>query len=176
VAADPTRRRVLTASALAAVTAAAGSGCAPGRPWPWANPPRPAPDVAVLQAAIAAERGVVAAYSAVISAVPALAAAAAPLLDQHRAHLAQLRQRLVVPAGAPPSPRATQRARRPAAPVPAGRSAALAYLRAAEGEQAAFLLRSLATPMTPSLAQLLASIAASEATHEALLRPAGRRR
>lgn len=172
MAADPTRRRVLTASALAALTAAGSAGCAPGHPWPWARPPEQAPDVQVLRAAIAAEDGMISRYTAVISALPALTGTVAPLLREHQAHVARLRQQLLVPAGARPSPAA--RPHRPV--VPAGQAAALGYLRAAERDQAALLVRSLATAMTPSLAQLLASIGAAEATHAALLRSAGRRR
>lgn len=171
MAADPTRRRVLAASALAALAAGGAAGCAPGQPWAWATPPRPARDVGVLRAVIAAEQAMVSRYAAVISARPALAAAAAPLLRQHRAHLAQLRGRLLVPAGARPSPAGTARARRE--PVPAGQAAALGYLRAAERDQAAFLTSALARVASPSLAQLLASIGASEASHAALLGPAG---
>ncbi len=175
MAANPTRRRVLTASALAALAAAGAAGCAPGHPWPWASPPRQAPDVAVLRDAIAAEDAMISRYAAVISALPALGATVSPLLRQHQEHLAQLRQRLLVPPGAPaPSPSVTARAHR--APVPAGQAAALGYLRAAERDQAASVVRSLATVRTPSLAQLLASIGACEAAHAALLGSAGGRR
>jgi hypothetical protein len=170
VAADPTRRRVLAASALV-LTAAGTAGCASGQAWPWARPPVPAPEVGVLRNVIAAEDIMVSRYAAVLQARPALAAAVSPLLRQHRQHLAQLRERLVVPAGARPSP--TMRARARQAPVPAGRAAVLAYLRRAETDQAAFLTRTLATVATPSLAQLMASISASEAAHAALLRSAG---
>jgi hypothetical protein len=110
-------------------------------------------------------------YTAVLSARPALAATVSPLLRQHQQHLAQLRDRLMVPAGARPSPAKTARARR--APVPAGRDAVLAYLRRAETDQAAFLVHTLAAVVTPSLAQLMASISASEAAHAALLDSAG---
>ncbi len=172
MAADPTRRRVLTASALAVLAAAGAAGCAPGQPWPWATPPHPSPDVGVLRNVIAAEQAMVSRYTVVISARPALAGTLAPLLRQHQAHLAQLRERLLVPAGAAASPSPAATARRRPARVPAGQAAALDYLRAAEGDQAAFLVRELATLASPALAQLFASIGASEATHAALLRTA----
>jgi len=88
-----------------------------------------------------------------------------PMLAEHRAHLAQLRSRLVVPADASPSP--SERA--PTAPAaPADPGAAAAYLRAAEQAAAAAMLDRL--PHAPaSLAQLLASISASEATHVPVL-------
>jgi hypothetical protein len=170
VAADPTRRRVLTASALM-LTTGGTAGCASGQAWPWARPPVPAPEVGVLRTVIAAEHAMVSRYAAVLSARPALAATVSPLLRQHQQHLAQLRDRLAVPAGARPSPTPAARARQ--APVPAGRAAVLAYLGRAETDQAAFLLRTLAAVATPSLAQLMASISASEASHAALLRSAG---
>jgi len=170
VAADPTRRRVLAASALM-LTAAGTAGCASGQAWPWARPPVPAPDVGLIRSVIAAEDAMVSRYTTVLSARPALAAIVSPLLRQHQQHVAQLRERLVVPAGARPSPTMTARARQ--APVPAGRTAVLAYLRRAESDQAAFLVRALAVVATPSLAQLMASISASEAAHAALLRSAG---
>ena len=170
MAADPTRRRVLAASALM-LTAAGTAGCASGQAWPWARPPVPAPDVGLLRSVIAAEDAMVSRYTTVLSARPALAATVSPLLRQHQQHLAQLRERLLVPAGARPSPTMTARARQ--AQVPAGRIAVLAYLRRAESDQAAFLVRALATVATPSLAQLMASISASEGAHAALLRSAG---
>ena len=171
MAADPTRRRVLTASALM-LTTAGTAGCASGQAWPWARPPVPAPEVGVLRNVIAAEHALVSRYTAVLSARPALAATVSPLLRQHQQHLAQLRDRLAVPAGARPSPTRTARAHHQP-PVPAGRAAVLAYLGRAETDQAAFLLRTLAAVATPSLAQLMASISASEASHAALLRSAG---
>ena len=170
MAADPTRRRVLAASALM-LTAAGTAGCASGQAWPWARPPVPVPEVGMLRNVIAAEDTLVSTYTAVLSARPALAATVSPLLRQHQQHLAQLRDRLMVPAGARPSPTKTARARQ--APVPAGRAAVLAYLRHAETDQAAFLVQTLAAVVTPSLAQLMASISASEAAHAALLDSAG---
>ena len=170
MAADPTRRRVLAASAVALLATAGTAGCAPGQAWPWARPPVPAPDVGVLRTVIAAEDAMVSRYIAVLSARPALAATVSPLLRQHRQHLAQLRERLVVPAGAPPAPtmppaRASRRSRR------GGRGPGLPAPR--RDDQAAFLVRTLATVATPSLAQLMASIGASEAAHAALLGSAG---
>ena len=173
MAADPTRRRVLAASALAALAAAGTVGCSLGQPWPWSQPPKQAPDVTLLQDAIAAEAAMISRCAAVISALPVLTATVSPVLREHRDHLAQLRARLTVPTGAP-SPKVTARAHR--ALVPPGEAAAAEYLRDAEHDQAAVLVRWLATVSTPSLAQLLASIGASEATHAVLLRSPGPRR
>jgi len=176
VAAHPTRRVVLTAAAV--MPLAVASGC--GGVDVLSAPPRPAPDVALLRSAIAAEQLMVARYINVLSAArnpgatpaarrggspAALSAALEPVLAEHRAHLAQLRSRLIVPAGAAPSP--SERA--PAAPAPpAAPAAAVAFLREAEQAAATAMLDRL--PQAPgSLAQLFASISASEATHVPVL-------
>jgi hypothetical protein len=173
VAADPTRRRVLAAAGLAALSVAGTlgtAGCAAGQSWPWATPPKPSPDIGVLRDAITAEDAMISRYTGVIAAFPALTGSISPLLTQHREHLAQLRARLVIPPGPGPSAAPTAAARkRPGGPrLPASERGAVAYLRAAEHGEAAVLTGWL-TGVTPSLAQLLASIAASEATHAALL-------
>ena len=92
---------------------------------------------------------------------------------QHDDHLAQLRGRLIIPphvtATPPPSPSPAPTSR------PASTRAAIALLADAERGAAAAQLGRLGTA-TPSLAQLLASIAASEATHAvalSALTPAG---
>jgi len=171
--AGTTRRRVLGASVLAAAAALGASGCDP-RAWPWATPPRPAPDVAVLHDVMAAEDALIAKYTAVIAAFPSLRGRMSPLLAQHREHLARLRAQLVIPPGASPSESAaaTARSRVPRPRVPASQAGAVSYLRAAERGQAAALVRRLVSA-PPSLAQLLASIGACEASHAALLGSAG---
>jgi len=87
------------------------------------------------------------------------------LLAQHREHLGQLQARLVLPPGSPsPSPSASPSA------SPSGSRGAVparvttARLRAAERASVTDLLRRLVT-VEPALAQLFASIAASDATH-----------
>ena len=163
MAAHPTRRVVLAAAAtlpLAALSGCAGTDLL-------AAPPRPAPDVGLLRSAIAAEQLMIARYGAVLHGGPTAAVTSAlePLLAEHQAHLAQLRSRLVVPAGSP-----TMTPHAPASPtgVPSAHGAAVAYLRDAERAAAAALLDRL--PHVPaSLAQLFASISASEATHVPVL-------
>jgi hypothetical protein len=170
VAADPARRRVLLAAA-AAVPLAAVSGCQ--GIGVLGAPPSPAPDVVVLEGAIAAERLMVDRYAAVLRSAhawpAALVRALEPLYAEHQAHLAQLESRLVVPPGsaATPSPSPSGRAaRRPA--VPTAPAAAVAFLSAAEQAAATAMLGRL--PRVPaSLAQLFASISASEATHVPVL-------
>jgi hypothetical protein len=162
VAVHPTRRVVLAAAVTLPLAAVSGCGGANVL----ASPPRPAADVGLLRSAIAAEQLMIARYGAVIGGTTAaMSSTLAPLLAEHRAHLVQLRSRLVVPAG---SPTPSQRA--PAAPagVPSAPGAALAYLRDAERAAASALLGRL--PHAPaSLAQLLASISASEASHVPVL-------
>jgi hypothetical protein len=155
---------------MVAAPLAAVSGC--GGADVLAAPPRPAADVGLLKSAIAAEQLMIARYGAVIGGATAtVTSALEPLLAEHRAHLAQLRSRLVVPAGSP-----TPSQRVPAAPagVPSAQGPALAYLREAEQAAAATLLDRL--PRAPaSLAQLFASISASEATHVPVLDQAAAR-
>ncbi|HJZ28684.1 MAG TPA: hypothetical protein VJ370_20575, partial [Streptosporangiaceae bacterium] len=83
------------------------------------------------------------------------------LLAQHRQHLAHLQARLVLPS---PSPTPSASASRSAAP----RRTTIAQLRAAERASATDLVRRLVS-VPPALAQLFASIAASDATHVAAL-------
>jgi hypothetical protein len=159
VADKPTRRVVLVAAAM--LPLAAASGCDGVKVV--GTPPPPASDVTLLREAIAAEQLMVDRYAAVLrNARASLAAALQPLLDEHRAHLAQLRSRLIVPAGSryglPASP-----AHRSAA-VPAAAGADIAFLRSAEQAAAAAMLDRL-RHAPASLAQLFASISASEATH-----------
>ena len=174
--ADRARRGVLAAAAwmpLLAVSGCKGVGAL-------APPPRPGPDVGVLRAAIAAEEAMIARYGTAISRFPGLAATLTGLRAEHRLHLAELRTRLVIPPGSPyrsgfasPSPRPAGAPGAPgaAAVLPAGQAAALDFLQTAEDSAAAALLRGL--PAVPSsLAQLLASVAASESTHVAVLQSA----
>ena len=168
---EATRRRVLaaTAAALPLVIAGCKGLGALG------TPPKPAADVAVTRDAITVESTLIARYGAVLAAVPSLAGELRPLLAQHHDHLARLRARLIIPRGAAqpsPSPSGTPSPR--PAPVPGTPAGALADLRDAENAAAAALLAHLdAAP--PSLAQLLASISASEATHALILGQGGHR-
>jgi hypothetical protein len=169
---EATRRRVLVAAAVTLPLVA--SGCkgvgALG------TPPKPAADVAVANDAIAMEGYLIARYGAVLAAVPGLAGELRPLLAQHHDHLARLRARLIIPrAGARPTASPSGKPSPGPPPVPGTATGALAYLRDAENAAAAALLAHL-DKATPSLAQLLASISASEATHALILRANGRDR
>ncbi|MDQ2815602.1 MAG: hypothetical protein M3Z75_28095 [Actinomycetota bacterium] len=180
------RRRILLASATTLPLLLATAGCRSSDvftgPDPLAGRPRPAPGVITLQAVIAAEEELISLYRTALAGDTraARSAVAKTLLTQHEQHLAQLRARLVQPPGtasaqAPARPSA---ASRPSASTSAGTPAGtaspapvrvtIARLRAAEGASAASLVQRLAT-VEPGLAQLFASIAASDATHVAAL-------
>jgi hypothetical protein len=159
---EATRRCVLAAAAAAlplVVAGCKGIGAL-------GTPPKPAPEVAVVQGAITVENYLITRYGAVLAAVPGLAGELRPLLAQHHEHLARLRARLIIPLGGPPTP--SPKPTPSAAPVPGTAGGAVAYLRDAENEASASLLAHLDTA-APSLAQLLASISASEATHALIL-------
>ena len=163
--ADLTRRSVLAATAMTVPLVAAGCKGVGGL----GTLPKAAPDVAVLHHAIATEQALIARYHAALAGSPGLAGTLGPLLAQHREHLARLTSMLIVPA----TPRATSRPPASARPGPARpRAATLAALEAAETDAASSLVRRLALA-PPALAQLLASIAASEASHALLLRTDG---
>ena len=153
------RRSVLAAAAMTFPLLAAGCKGVGAL----GTPPTPLPDTAVLGQAIAAEKLMIARYQAAISGSPGQTALLAPLLAQHRAHLARLASRLL-----DPRPASSTRSPAPAGAAPV----ALSALQAAEEDAANRLVRHLAE-VTPSLAQLLASIAASEASHAVVLRSGG---
>lgn len=132
------------------------------------TPPPPAREIRALRAAISAEELMVARYSTALTRLPStdsdLLAAVRAVQTEHAAHLDQLRSRLIEPAGAatPAAPRA------PAIAVGASPSSVLGALEQAEQAASNRLLEHLAV-LPPTLAQLFASIAASEATHVPLL-------
>ena len=175
---------MLVASATALPLLLAASGCrsadAFDGPDPLAGRPSPGRDVVVLQAAISAEEALISLYVTATATATAKEGSKllASLLAQHRQHLARLRAALVLPPGpATASPSVTASAGATASPgatASAGGGAGgkgagvIARLRAAERASAAAGLRRLAT-VDPSLAQLLASIAACDATHVAAL-------
>jgi hypothetical protein len=162
------RRRTLLASAAALPLLLATAGCRSSDvftgPDPLAGRPRPGPDVVTLAAVIAAEENLIGLYRTALAGDGAVAAGGhdlRALLGQHEQHLTRLRAQLIQPPGtaavASPRPSATA-----SAPAPA--RVTIDRLRAAERASAAGLVRRLATT-EPALAQLFASIAASDATH-----------
>jgi hypothetical protein len=178
------KRRTLLASAAAVPLLLAAAGCRSSDvfagPDPLAGRPPLGHDVLTLQAVITAEEHLIGLYRAAIGADHVTASRSrtlGSLLSQHEQHLVQLKARLVIPPGATPSPSppaASGSARgsagaagSPAASPRPGR-VSTARLRAAERASAASLVRQLAS-MPPALAQLFASIAASDATHVTVL-------
>ena len=162
------RRRVLGVSAVALPLAATAS-C--GMPEALRKPPGLPASVRTLRASITAEQALVNDYHAVIRRYPQLSGRLDSFLSQHQQHLAQLQSRLVVPPHVTMSPIPSPPAPGPSSPSAAG-SAGTAVARLVKAEQnaaAAQLGRLDGVPA--SLAQLLASIAASEATHAVALGP-----
>jgi hypothetical protein len=151
------RRQLLAASATTLPLFLAVSACR--RPEGLAAPPPLSADVRSLFTAVTAEENLVSLYQRTMAAYSGLAPALAPLLAEHWAHLAQLRNRIIEPPGKTIPARVTSRP-----PIPGTRAAAVARLVAAEQAANTAQLRRLAGA-SPSLAQLYASIAASEATH-----------
>ena len=134
-------------------------------PDPLAGRPPLGHDVLTLQAVIAAEENMIDLYRLAISGDSGTSRARTlrSLQGQHQQHLVQLKARLIVPPGASASPSPSS-----ASPSPRASTVSMARLRAAERASAADLVRRLATA-PPALAQLLASIAASDATHATAL-------
>jgi hypothetical protein len=139
-------------------------------PDPLAGRPPLSHDVITLQAVIAAEQAMIRLYQAAVGSdlrTTTQGGILGGLLAQHRQHLARLKAMLIVPAGAP-TPTATATTPGPGPGPGATGRVTIARLRAAETSSAADLVQRLAT-VEPSLAQLFASIAASDATHAVAL-------
>ena len=127
------------------------SACA--GPNPLAGPPPLSADVRGLLAAVTDEQNLIWIYKRTMASYSPMAPALAALLAEHQAHLAQLRAMIVEPPGKT---------------IPGTAASALAQLRAAEQSATTAQLRRLAHAAAP-LAQLYASIAASESTHVSAL-------
>jgi hypothetical protein len=163
VRADLRRRSVLAATVMTVPLVAAGCKGVGAL----GTPPEPGPDVAVLRGAIGTEQALIARYRTALAGSPGLAGTLGPLLAQHREHLARLTAMLIEPASPSDTPRPS-----PSSSGPAGTGSAaatLAALEVAETDAASALAARLALA-PPALAQLMASIAASEASHALLLR------
>ena len=172
------RRRLLAASAAALPALLAIAGCRSSEvfagPDPLAGRPTLSPDVMTLQAVIAAEQAIIALYQVAVrgdSRPTGRARGLEGLLAQHRQHLGQLVARLILPPGEPSasfSPSTSPSALPTTGPTTGPGRVTIAQLRAAERASATNLVRRLVT-VPPDLAQLFASIAASDATHAVAL-------
>ena len=169
MASDPTRRVIVAAAAALPVLIVGCKGTQA-----LGTPPGPAPDVARLRAAIRAEQDLVASYQAVLQQLSggrgAQRAVLTAVLTEHQDHLQQLRKRLI--AGSPLAAGSGRLPRPEAAALPAGARQALSVLIRAE-RAASDRLLSQVPEVPPALAQLFASISASEATHVIALHAAG---
>ena len=123
------------------------------------GPPPVAAQTQTLLHAVTAELNLIWIYNKTMAEYSGLSPALAPLLAEHQAHLASLRARIIEPPGKKTPTTVTAR---PA--VAATSAGALSQLREAEQAAVAVQLGRLADA-SPSLAQLYASIATSEATH-----------
>ncbi|MDX6198172.1 MAG: hypothetical protein QOJ79_1323 [Actinomycetota bacterium] len=142
---SPSRRRLLQAALVCPVLAACTDEPA--------QPARIDPDVALRAAAVARERALVDAYRAAAgSSSSAVAARTAGLAEEHEQHLAALRA---------PSPSASTSSAPAAVPT---LTQLLVAERAAAGAHAAAAVRA-----SRDLATVLASLAASEASHAVVL-------
>jgi hypothetical protein len=163
VTAEPTRRHVVAAAAAGSLLLAGCKGLDALGP-----PPKPAAAVDTLTRAIAAEEQMVRMYRAALATLAGRSRATSVvsvMLADHQAHLDRLRSRLIVPPGLPqakPSPSHAPPA------LPTAQHEVIAALVSAENAAASRLTGQLLTA-PPALAQLMASISASEAGHGALL-------
>ena len=123
------------------------------------GPPPLSDQTQMLLHAVTSEQNLIWIYNKAMAGYSALRPTLAPLLAEHRAHLAQLTARVVEPPGRKVPDTVTAK---PA--LNASAEGALLQLRAAEQAAIVTLLSRLGSA-SPSLAQLYASIAASEATH-----------
>ncbi|HYK34301.1 MAG TPA: ferritin-like domain-containing protein [Streptosporangiaceae bacterium] len=167
--AEPTRRVMLAAAAAGSLGLAGCKGIAALGPLPNISP-----DVVTLEHAIEAEELMVATYRAAAGQLAAsgngqrLSAVVTAIQAEHQAHVTRLRARLVLP---PRLARTKFAAGRPS-PLPADSHGIIGALVADERAAAARLTSQL-LHAPPALAQLMASIAASEAAHVIYLRRAG---
>jgi hypothetical protein len=151
------RRQLLAASPTTLPLFLALSSCK--GPAVLSGPPPVTDQTRMLLHAVTAEQNLIWIYNKAMAGNAGLRPTLAPLLAEHRAHLARLRARVIEPPGRTIPDTVTAR---PA--LDATADGALAQLRAAEQAAVRTLLSRLGGA-SPSLAQLYASIAASEATH-----------
>jgi hypothetical protein len=155
------RRQLLAASPTTLPLFLALSACK--GPAVLSAPPTVSPQTQTLLHAVIAEQNLIWIYNRAIGTYSALAPTLAPLRAEHEAHLAQLRARVIEPPGKQVPDAVTAR---PA--LGTTKAAALTQLHAAERAAVETLMGRL-NGASPSLAQLYASIAASEATHVSVL-------
>jgi hypothetical protein len=155
------RRQLLAASPSTLPLFLALSAC--GGPAVLGAPPAVSAQTATLLRAVTAELNLIWIYNKVMAAYSGLAPTLAPLRAEHQQHLAELRAWVIEPSGKRTPDTVTVK------PAPgATEAAALQQLRTAEQAAVTALMGRL-DGASASLAQLYASIAASEATHASVL-------
>jgi hypothetical protein len=160
------RRQLLATSAGSLPALLSLNACkGPAVPAVLSGPPPVSDQTSMLLHAVSEEQNLIWLYGKAIAAYPELPLS--PLLAEHRQHLAQLSARVIEPPGRKIPGTVTAK---PA--IGATKTAAVAQLRAAE-QRAVQVLLSRLGGASPSLAQLYASVAASEATHVTVLNSAG---
>jgi hypothetical protein len=167
--AEPTRRVMLAAVAAGSLGLAGCKGIAALGPLP-----KTSLDVVTLEHAIKAEELMVARYRAAAEQLATsgnrqrLGAVITAIQAEHQAHVTRLRARLVLP----PRLSGTKFSGGRPSPLPTDSQGIIGALVADERAAAARLTSQL-LDAPPALAQLMASIAASEAAHAVYLRRAG---
>ncbi|SDG14646.1 hypothetical protein SAMN05421505_10257 [Sinosporangium album] len=156
----PFSRRALLSGGALGLASVALSGCASEPTGPATPSAAPDPDAALLRELIAEKTSVIALYGQARAPGDELR----PFVERHETHLAELRRRLTGGTAAPSSPAAA------ASPTPGGSpgEVSLSRLRDTERRSAAERPRQMAA-VSPSLAQLIASIGACEAVHVSAL-------
>jgi hypothetical protein len=155
------RRQLLAASPTTLPLILALSACK--GPAVLSGPPPVSSQTQTLLHAVTAELNLIWIYNKTMAEYSGLGPTLAPLLAEHEAHLARLRARVIEPPGKKTPDTASARPR-----IGSTEQAALAQVKNAEQAAAAAQLGRLAGA-SPSLAQLYASIATSEATHATVL-------
>jgi hypothetical protein len=155
------RRQLLAASPTTLPLFLALSACK--GPAVLSAPPTASSQTQALLHAVTAELNLIWIYNKAIAAYSGLAPTLAPLRAEHTAHLARLRGRVIEPPGKQVPDTVTAKP-----PLGVTQADALVQLRGAE-QSAVTVLMGRLNGASPSLAQLYASIAASEATHVSVL-------
>lgn len=161
-------RQALTRRALLGGSVLVTASCGPLRAAP---PPRrdEDPDLAIVRRVIKAEEALLARYADARRLHPDLATRLDPIVAQHREHLAALRRRLgTAPPPVSAAPRTASEPVRIPKPIPDSPDLAIAALQADEDAAARTRVNDL-RGASAALAQLLASVGASEASHVVLL-------
>lgn len=162
----PTRRGLLCAGAMGGTAWVFASGCGTDP----AVARRQRLDLRTLREAIADEQRLIELYRTALRRQPNLGVHLSTPLAHHRQHLTRLRRQIspATPSPTPSSSPTPSTAVRSPVHLPSTTQEVLLFLRTAERDATHARLRRV-TAVSPSIAQLLASIAAAEASHATFL-------